>query len=221
VAGKRCLDVATYDGFFAFEFERRGAAAVVATDIPSHEDWDWLPRDRARGTQYLRAIAGEKGGGFDLAAEALGSNVKREFISVYDLNSEQLGTFDVVVCGSLLLHLRDPFRALEAIRKVCSGAFLSAETIDVPLTVLHPRRPSLRLMGEQGQWMIPNVAAHRHMLQMAGFDVVQTAKPYSIPFGPAHPRPSRDARTRARFGLQHMVTGGIGVPMAAALAKPF
>jgi tRNA (mo5U34)-methyltransferase len=61
VAGKRCLDVATYDGFLAFELERRGAAEVVATDIPSHEDWDWLPRDRARGTAYLQAIAGEKG----------------------------------------------------------------------------------------------------------------------------------------------------------------
>ena len=33
VRGKRCLDVGTYDGFLAFEMERRGASVVVATDI--------------------------------------------------------------------------------------------------------------------------------------------------------------------------------------------
>ena len=41
--------------------------------------------------------------------------------SVYDLDPERDGRFDVVVCGSLLLHLRDPVRALEAIRGVCAG----------------------------------------------------------------------------------------------------
>src|SRR5690606_2603762 len=29
VRGKRCLDIGTFDGFFAFELERRGAAEVV------------------------------------------------------------------------------------------------------------------------------------------------------------------------------------------------
>jgi tRNA (mo5U34)-methyltransferase len=138
---------------------------------------------------------------------------------VYDLSPDRLGTFDLVVCGSLLLHLRDPMRALEAVRSVCSGEFLSAETIDVLTTVTHPRRPVLRLLGEQGQWMIPNAAGHRHMLDVAGFDVVQTTKPYSIPSGPAHPHPTPDIRARARFALQKIVTGGIGVPMAAVLAK--
>src|SRR5437660_10357912 len=38
VAGKRCLDVGTYDGFLAFELERRGAREVVAADISSPAD---------------------------------------------------------------------------------------------------------------------------------------------------------------------------------------
>src|SRR5436190_7114492 len=38
--GLRCLDVATADGFWAFEMERRGAAEVVAIDIdPLRLDW--------------------------------------------------------------------------------------------------------------------------------------------------------------------------------------
>jgi tRNA (mo5U34)-methyltransferase len=33
LAGMRCLDVGTFDGFWAFAMERRGAAEVVAIDV--------------------------------------------------------------------------------------------------------------------------------------------------------------------------------------------
>src|SRR5262249_19921739 len=62
LAGKRCLDIGTYDGFLAFEMERRGATEVVATDVPEHENWDWPPLLRARGPEALAAIAGPKKG---------------------------------------------------------------------------------------------------------------------------------------------------------------
>src|SRR4051794_30291253 len=39
--GKRCLDVGTSDGFWAFEMERRGAASVVAIDLDDPADYDW------------------------------------------------------------------------------------------------------------------------------------------------------------------------------------
>src|SRR3954454_5758740 len=41
LAGLRCLDVGTYDGFWAFEMERRGAAEVVAIDVLEPDRWDW------------------------------------------------------------------------------------------------------------------------------------------------------------------------------------
>src|SRR5881398_852835 len=121
VRGKRCLDVGTYDGFLAFELERRGAAAVVATDISDHSQWDWPHAERERGAEYLAQVAGQKGRGFEIARSALGSSVEKREISVYDLSPEAVGAFDVVVCGSLLLHLKDPVRALEAVRSVCRG----------------------------------------------------------------------------------------------------
>ena len=71
VRGKRCLDVGTYDGFLAFELERRGAGEVVATDIGGHEGWDWPHELRSRGPAYLAALAGPKGNGFEIAHEAL------------------------------------------------------------------------------------------------------------------------------------------------------
>jgi tRNA (mo5U34)-methyltransferase len=221
VAGKRCLDVGTYDGFLAVELERRGAAEVVATDIGGHEDWDWLPRDLARGAEKeLGELAGEKGAGFCIAAEALESSVRREVCSIYDLTPDRFGTFDVVVCGSLLLHLRDPFRALAAVRSVCSGVFLSAETIDLPLTVSHPRRPSMHIVGSIGQWAIPNAAGHAAMLETAGFDVIEQSRPYSIPYGPSHPPLDNNPKQLVHAGLQRTLGGRRGVPTHAVLCRP-
>ena len=220
VAGKRCLDVGTYDGHLAFEMERRGAKEVIATDIGSHHDWDWMPRARKDGVAALDAIAGEKGGGFYLAKEALGSAVEREVISIYELSPERLGTFDVVVCGSLLLHLRDPFRGLAAIRSVCGGEFMSSEQIDPELTLLHPRRTVAFIDGREGRWMYPNANGHAQMLDMAGFDVLARTKPYSIPYGPSHPRPKLGLRNRVGETLRTRLGGNPGVLHAAVRCRP-
>ena len=108
----------------------------------------------------------EKGRGFRVAHDALDSRVARRPLSVYDLDAGDVGTFDIVVCGTLLLHLRDPLRALEAIRGVCRGRFLSAEQIDLRLSALHPRTPLAELNGSGPlcQWWEPNVAGHRRMI---------------------------------------------------------
>jgi tRNA (mo5U34)-methyltransferase len=211
VAGKRCLDVATYDGFYAFELERRGAGEVVATDIPGHEDWDWPAPARARGPETLAQLAGEKGRGFEVARAALGSRVTRKAVNVYDLRPEVVGSFDVVVCGSLLLHLRDPVRALEAIRSVCTGWFLSIEAISPLLTRLLPRRAAATLSSDDAacQWWVVNAAGHRRMAEAAGFQVLRTAGPFVEPFGTGHPAHRRRRVLRPR-----------GVPHAALLARP-
>lgn len=221
VSGKRCLDIGTYDGFIAFELERRGAAEVVAIDIPDHNDWDWPSAVRATGGANLAKLAGpEKGRGFRIAAEALGSQVEKRSLTVYELAPAVIGTFDVVVMGSLLLHLRDPLRALEAVRSVCIGQFMSSEEIDLPLTVLHRRRPVARLngIGELCQWWIPNAAGHRRMVTSAGFRIVRTVKPYVEPFGVAHP-PLPGSTRAARRVLERAMAGGPGVAHAALLAE--
>jgi tRNA (mo5U34)-methyltransferase len=222
VRGKRCLDVGTYDGFLAFEMEKRGAAEVVAVDLDDHSEWDWPSRLRATGGENLAKLAGpEKGRGFRIAHKALGSKVERKPISVYKLAEAGLGTFDVVVCGSLMLHLRDPIAALESIRKVCGGLFLSSECIDLRLTVLHPKEPYARLDGtsELCQWWSPNTAAHIRMLESAGFDIIQKGKPYADPYGEAHP-PPKGPRAGAISAFRKARLGNDGVPHVAVLAKP-
>lgn len=228
VRGKRCLDVGPYDGFLSFELERRGAASVVAADIADPSDWDWPTAERERGGAYLRRVAGEDpGGGFAIAARALDSKVERVEIGVYDLSPEAVGEFDVVVCGSLLLHLKDPVRALEAMRSVCRERFLSAEQISPGLTLLGRSRPLAEIRGgDRMQWSIANVAAHRKLVEVAGFEVERQGRPYSIPLGPGHPAygSRRLQDTAAKRMLNRLVTrgrdDGSGMPHVALLAKP-
>ena len=47
LTGLRALDVGTFEGFWAFELERRGAE-VVAIDVDSIQDLDWPPRPAPR-----------------------------------------------------------------------------------------------------------------------------------------------------------------------------
>lgn len=223
VRGKRCLDVGTYDGQLAFELERRGASEVIATDIPDHESWDWPPRTRARGPQVLRELAGpDKGRGFETAKQLLGSAVRRTALSVYDLDPEEIGRFDVVVCGSLLLHLRDPLRGLEAIRSVCTGSLLSSEQVELRASVLAPRSPVLAVDGlsDRLQWLLCNVAGHKQMVRAAGFDIVRSTGVFCEPYGPAHLPVGRSPRALAVALARRLLTGGEGVPHHALLARP-
>lgn len=221
LSGKRCLEVGPYDGFLSFEMERRGAAEVVAADIGSPREWDWPLRNRKSGPEVLATISGERTGkGFETARRLLGSAAERVEISAYELSPENVGRFDFVICGSLMLHLRDPIRALEAIRSVCGEQFLSAETISAALSVVH-RRPAARLRGgDRCQWWIPNPAAHRMMLRAAGFEIERSVAPYAIPLGPAHPLRKTLLRAAPQHWLAAPVTRGVGVPHAAALCRP-
>lgn len=222
VRGKRCLDVGTYDGFLAFELERRGAAEVLATDISDPSGWDWPVLSRERGTEVLASTAGEKTGqGFEIAKHALGSSVQRVEVSIYELSPESLGRFDVVVCGSLMLHLRDPIRGLEAIRGVCDGFFLSAEQVELRLALGQRRRPVAELKGGTNcQWWIPNPLGHRRMLTAAGFEIERSVGPYAIPLGKGHPSRGEPARRLRQRALSRLLAGGSGVPHSALLAKP-
>jgi tRNA (mo5U34)-methyltransferase len=229
VAGKRCLDVGTFDGFLAFELERRGAAEVVAVDLDDYLQLDWPADHRLTSTQdpkYLHMVAhagAERGAGFRIAHRALGSRVERRTISVYDLVPHEVGTFDVVVCGSLLLHLRDPIRALEAIRSVCRGQFLSSELIHLWLSFVAWRVPVARLDGSgvMCQWWVPNGAGHLRMLWSAGFEVEQVSRPYVVAYN-RNPEPPRTVARRFEHLVRRLVAGSSapGVLHRAALTRP-
>lgn len=228
LAGKRCLDVGTWDGFWAFEVERRGAEEVVAIDLPDPSAWDWPPNTgggmQEAQRKYLEHVkSGDRA--FDLAHEAYGSKVQRTDLSVYDLSPERVGTFDFVYLGTLLMHLRDPVRALDAVRSVCGGQAVIADGVDAVPSYLRPRTPTARLEGlSQPWWWQPNRAGLHRMVRSAGFEILETTPVYYLPLGPAHPRPALGPEWAKAVlsapGRERLVTRLFGVPHAAVRVRP-
>jgi SAM-dependent methyltransferase len=178
VTGKRCLDVGTADGFWAFELERRGAE-VVAIDVESIDAAEWPALSRPRLHATAREWGIELGRGFALAAEALQSSVRREICPVYDLDPERVGgQVDVVFVGAILLHLRDPVRALERVARTLrpGGRALLLEPISLRDTLRSPRRSVARFEAASSDfnWWVPNLSALKAMAWAAGFVDVRT-----------------------------------------------
>jgi tRNA (mo5U34)-methyltransferase len=167
--GMRVLDVGTWDGFWAFEFERRGAE-VVALDVNNEWEYDWPPRRRpAEFPDTFRGV------GFELAHEALGSKVERVHCNIYDASPETLGgSFDLVFIGTVLIHLRDQLLALERLASVCRGQFIFADEHDrlsglvpFPVSRYHADRPKAVVF-----WL-PAAKTWKRMIWTAGFEDVR------------------------------------------------
>lgn len=131
--GMRVLDLGTRDGFFAFEFERRGAEVLAV---------DYCAANKT---------------GFAVAAELLGSKVIHQQANIYDISPEEHGVFDVVLMLGLLYHLPDPMLALDICRRVCRDrlyvetqvidrAFLMQDGSFTELASLHPELAASPLM---------------------------------------------------------------------------
>jgi tRNA (mo5U34)-methyltransferase len=158
LAGKQVLDVGAWDGYFSFEAERRGAARVVASDSYSWGGAGW----------------GSKAG-FEIAREALGSNVEDVHLDVMELDPARIGTFDVVLFLGVLYHMRDPLGALERVSSVTSDLLI----VETEVGMLLNRRPAAafypgaELARDPTNWWAPNPAAVSGMLRSVGFRTVE------------------------------------------------
>jgi SAM-dependent methyltransferase len=117
-AGQRVLDVGTFDGFYAFLAEHRGAARVVAVDNEQYVAWV-----KARWGVEL-----EGGEGFRAIAGLLGSRVEYVRGDALALagTSER---FDVVLCFGILHRVENPLGLLRVLGAlVAPGGRLLADT---------------------------------------------------------------------------------------------
>ena len=218
--GMRCLDVATFDGFWAFEMERRGASEVVAIDILDPLAWDWPVTSGGAAIEALERRK-EGGRGFRVASAALGSSVDYRECSVYDLDPAEHGEFDFVYLGSLLMHLRDPVRALMRVRSVCRGRLLVVDNVDLFLSLLLRRSPAAYLDGRgRPWWWRVNLAGLVRLVEAAGMRLLAPPRRLYIPPGPGHPVvPFDRALLTDREARQFMLTRLKGDPHAAILAE--
>jgi SAM-dependent methyltransferase len=155
VAGKRVLEIGTASGFLCFEMERRGAD-VVAYDLSAAQSWDVVPyaalddsHERSQRREHITRL--NKSWWFN--HRALGSRSRVVYGTVYAI-PPSIGAIDLCTFGAILLHVRDPFLALQ------NAAALRPATIVVtelaqrrsPLSVLS--RPSAR----RSPLFLPNAA---------------------------------------------------------------
>lgn len=185
--GVRVLDVGTFDGFYAFEAERRGAT-VTATDTAV-----WRNPDIGRG-------------GFDLAHRVLGSTVEAREIDVLDLSPQTVGTFELVMFLGVLYHLPNPMQALERVASVTERMLIMETHVDLlgtraPAAAFYPGD---ELQADPSNWWGPNLAAAEGMLRAVGFDRVATVFVSSWPTRAAravkHRRLGWSARAALRQG---------------------
>ena len=133
LSGARVLDVGTFDGFYAFLAERRGAARVVALDNEQYVDW----------IASRFGIRLEPGAGFRAIARLLGSSVAYRRLDA--LEAEQLGeSFDLILCCGILHRVEAPLTLLRVLRScLAPGGRILLETYgasgepDAPCVFVH------------------------------------------------------------------------------------
>ena len=131
LTGKSVLDIGGWDGYFAFEAERRGAARVAVVDhymwsmdAPGQQAyWRRCMEDGVAPRPYHETefwhpdtLPGKRG--FDLAREALGSAVEPIVADFMTCDLAALGRWDVVLYLGVLYHMEEP---LTALRRVASS----------------------------------------------------------------------------------------------------
>jgi tRNA (mo5U34)-methyltransferase len=120
-AGQRVLDVGTFDGFYAFLAERRGAARVVGVDSEQYVAW----------VKARWGIDLEGGAGFRAIAELLDSRVeyvRGDALAFADTEER----FDVVLCFGILHRVENPLGLLRGLGGLLApGGRMLVETLGV------------------------------------------------------------------------------------------
>jgi SAM-dependent methyltransferase len=168
----------------AVEFERRGAC-VTATDLPEWFDHDFGPAYRPdqtadTGRRYLHEP-------LEVAKRALGSAIVKKTINIYDISPETVGTFDLVFCGSLLIHLTDPIKALWNIASVTKDQAIIA-TVTTP--EYHNRSLAIMTGYASGDsWWVPTRACLELMAVSAGFVGIEWLGEFHLNYRDGSPGP--------------------------------
>ncbi|MBV8489054.1 MAG: DUF1698 domain-containing protein [Candidatus Eremiobacteraeota bacterium] len=158
--GRTVLDVGTWNGAFAVEAWRRGAASVTGLD---HYTWH---NDEFRGRET-----------FDLVSRVTGANLQAidRDLDVPHLDLSDIGRFDVVLFLGVFYHLRNPLTALREVSAAAKEVLVLESHIE---RVLEKRPamvfyPTTELGGDASNWWGPNRRCLFELLKFSGFAWVE------------------------------------------------
>jgi SAM-dependent methyltransferase len=144
---KSVLEIGTANGFLCFEMEKRGAE-IIALDLSKDYEWDIVPfaqYDYKQGVKVRKEHIEKLNNAYWLCHRLFNSKAKVVYGDVYHMPDE-IGEVDIVTYGSILLHLRDPFRALQ------NGLRFARETV----IVTEPLRDQSADIKEPSMKFLPN-----------------------------------------------------------------
>jgi SAM-dependent methyltransferase len=178
----RALDVGMFDGFWAFELERRGAQVVgIDVDEIPPPDAPRIHYDRVRAEALAEGLA--PGHGFAVLKDYFGSAVERVVVNVMHLTDDAVGgPVDFAFVGALLLHLRDPVGALENVLQCVrpGGRLVCYEPVTRPSRRDRAARAEFRALRSSWTWWYPNAACLQEWVQTAGFSDVHVHSVHTV-----------------------------------------
>jgi SAM-dependent methyltransferase len=174
--GRRVLDVGTASGFLSFAMEERGAC-VVSFDADTADRIAFLPFRKslysvnrpewARATNaYLDTLRNS----YWLAHRLYQSRCKAFYGDIYEL-PEALGSFDVVVIGQILVHLKDPVNAIASAARRCSDTLVIVEGMidsEDRFAKFFARADG----GPEWIWWQYSTGLYRELMAIIGFEVI-------------------------------------------------
>jgi tRNA (mo5U34)-methyltransferase len=120
-AGMSVLDVGTFDGFYAFLAERRGAERVVGVDNEQYRLW----------VASRWGVELEGGEGFRAIHRLLGSAVEYRRMDAFELDRLE-ERFDLVYCFGILHRVENPLGLLRVLRgRTAKGGTVLVETYGI------------------------------------------------------------------------------------------
>lgn len=208
--GKSVLDINTWDGFFAFEAERRGASRVVALDrymwqMDQTQHAAYWSECKRKGLEpkpyhempYFQPDKLPGKIGFDTAHDLLKSKVEVVVDDFMEMDVKSLGTFDVVFYFGTLYHMEEQLSSIRRLAAVTGGmAIIETEAIYVLGHEHHALCeffPGSELNSDSSNWWAPNAKAIVGMCQAAGFSRAE------LIVGP-HPSSMLKQRIRSTIG---------------------
>jgi tRNA (mo5U34)-methyltransferase len=187
LTSRTVLDIGGWDGYFSFAAERAGAERVALLD---HYVWslDLAGWEKHQGERAAKGLppqpAHEVPGlwrpdelpgkrGFDVAHDALGSEVEAVVGDFMEMDLTELGEFDFVLYLGVLYHMENPLEALRRVRSVTRElAVIESEAMSLEgegNRALAEFFPGTELAGDPSNWWSPNREALTGLCRAAEF----------------------------------------------------
>ncbi|MBS1959523.1 MAG: methyltransferase domain-containing protein [Bdellovibrionales bacterium] len=128
VKGKSVFEIGTASGHLGFWMEQQGAT-VTSFDLSHEQSWDIIPY---AGVDIESIVKTRKehirrlNNSWWYAHQKFNSKAKMVYGSVYEID-QSLGSFDVVTLNNMLLHVRDPFLAIQKAASICKNEIVITE----------------------------------------------------------------------------------------------